>query len=347
MFRPPFCPIIDCPSRLNQSVFSWRFRGTYRRKCDGRKIRRFSCNVCMKHFSTQTFKTDYRWRKPKLHFRLFEHFVSKVTMRQMARIHGVRRPTVERRLRQLAKTCRRFHQQVLQNHQANGGLRGIFQLDELETFETDRRLQPVTMPVIIERSSYFVVYGETAPLGARGNLTPIYARRKLKYEISKGVRHSGSLEAVQNSIYKLKEAHSPSHRIHLQSDKKTTYRKEFRRIVGSQIFCHSTTSSKVRRDKKNLLFPINHTFAMMRDSISRLVRRTWAASKKRQRLDSHFWIWLAFRNYIRSITVRAKVTPAEVIGVQNQSWTQVELLKWRWPKINPRLGHSKGPASWR
>jgi transposase-like protein len=345
MFRPPFCPIIGCPSRSTRSAFSWRSRGTYRRKCDGRKIKRYSCNICQKHFSVQTFKTDYRWRKPKLHFRLFEHFVSKVTMRQMARIHGVRRPTVERRLRRLGETCRRFHHQALLNHQTNGGLRGIFQLDELETYETDRRLQPVTMPVIIERSSYFVVHGEAAPMGARGNLTPTHTKRKLRYEIQQGIRRSGSLEAVQNSLLKLREAHSPAHRIHLQSDKKTTYRREFRRIVRAQVLCHSTTSSKVRRDKENMLFPINHTFAMMRDCISRLVRRTWAASKSRQRLNSHFWIWVAYRNYIRSITVRAKVTPAQVIGVQNHGWTQVELLKWRWPEINVRLGHSKGPAS--
>ncbi len=338
MFRPPFCPFSDCESQSNTQSFEWRSRGHYYRKCDGRWVRRFSCKVCDRRFSTQTFKTDYRWKKPKLHFRVFDLFVSKVTMRQMARIHGVRRPTIERRLRRLGKVCREFHALALAQTVQRGGITGIYQLDELETYETDRRLSPVTMPVLIERSTYFVIHGETATMGARGNLTPAMKKKKEKRDRKYGKRRSGSRQAVINSLNRLKFVNRPGVGITLESDRKTSYQKEFRKIAGSDYFCHYRVHSKKKRDKSNRLFPINHTLAMMRDSISRLVRRTWAASKVRQRLDLHFWIWACYRNYIRGITVLTKTTPAQALGVLKQAWNRVDLLRWRWPQLGLELG---------
>lgn len=259
-------------------------------------------------------------------------------MRQMARIHGVRRPTVERRLRRLGKVSREFHSQVLALAKLRGGLQGTFQLDELETYETDRRLSPVTMPVVIERNTYFVLHGETAPLPARGNLTPAMKRKKEERDKRYGKRRSGSRPAVINSLNRLKFAHDPNSRISFESDRKLSYRTEFRKIAGAQFGCHVRVSSKNVRDRSNRLFPINHTLAMMRDCISRLVRRTWAASKLRQRLDLHFWMWACYRNYVRGITVLTKTTPAQAIGVLRRAWRREDFLRWRWPQISLELG---------
>ena len=333
MFQPPFCPYSDCCTQQERVPFTWRHRGKYFRQCDGRWVRRFSCNTCDRRFSTQTFKTDFRWRKPKLHFHVYDLFISKVTIRQIARIKKVRRPTIERRLLRLGRVCKDFHSVCLGQAKAKGGLFGEFVLDELETYETDRRLSPVTMPVVVQRHSFFVVHGETAPLPARGKLSEYHRRKKEARDEKVGKRKSGSKEAVRNTLQRLRSVHSRNWGISLATDKKTTYRTEFIKIAGPQFRCHRTTSSKAKRDRANLLFPINHTFAMMRDSISRLVRRTWAASKLRQRLDLHFWIWVTYRNYIRGITVSTETTPAQAAGVQFGAWDRTDLLRWRWPEI--------------
>jgi hypothetical protein len=345
LFEPPFCPYSECPSGQEGFPFAWRNRGRFFRKCDGRYIKRFSCNVCDRRFSSQTFKTDYRWRKPKLHFRVFDLLISKVTLRQIARIQKVRRPTVERRLKRLGQVCREFHFVALAQTKSRGGISGIFQMDELETYEHNRRLSPVTMPVVVERSSYFVVHGEPATMAARGRLSLRHAKRKEQLEAFRGKRKSGSKEAVRNTLHQLVGVHSSESRIRLETDRKTTYAKEFKRIAGPQFYSHSTTSSRTRRNKDNLLFPINHTFAMMRDGISRLVRRTWAASKMRGKLDLHFWVWVAYRNYIRGITVMTKTTPAQALGVQGSAWDKTDLLRWKWPELAFTLGQSKGPVS--
>ncbi|MCB0075537.1 MAG: hypothetical protein KDE20_28985, partial [Caldilineaceae bacterium] len=84
-FRPPFCPFQDCAEHRSQRTFRYHRRGSFRRKCDGKTVPRFSCNSCGRRFSAQTFRFDYRWRIPRIHRLLFRMFVSKVTMRQMAR----------------------------------------------------------------------------------------------------------------------------------------------------------------------------------------------------------------------------------------------------------------------
>ena len=69
---------------------------------------------------------------------------------------------------------------------------------------------------------------------------------------------------------------------------------------------------------------------MLRDGVSRLVRRTWAASKEGARLRLHLWIWACWRNYVCGITNRSPgVTPAMVAGVASRPLGKDELLGWR------------------
>jgi hypothetical protein len=210
-----------------------------------------------------------------------------------------------------------------------GGLRGTFQLDELETFEHSRRLAPVTMPVLIERKSYFVVDLGTAALPCRGRLSGEDRARKKRRESEHGVRRSGSSEVVRKCLETLARNHSKGGQVQVQTDKKTSYGAILKRRFGSRL-AHERHSSIAKRDYRNPLFPINHTLAMMRDGISRLVRRTWAGSKLRAKLERHAWIWVVWRNYVRGITNRRpRRTPAMVIGVEMKRWTPNEICAWR------------------
>ncbi len=329
-FHPPRCPYAPCPSRLGHSAFTWHHKGRYFRRTDGRWVPRYLCHACGRSFSIQSFRLDYRLRRPQLCGLIFELLVSKTTLRQIARVVGCKRPTVERRLERFAAHARAFHQRELARTVAAGGLPGTFQLDELETFETDRRLKPVTVPVLIERRSYFVVDVETAPMGSRGRLTPAKRKKKEAMERLEGKRRSGSREAVKRSFEVLRELLPPGDRLNLQTDRKSTYRSLVGKLFGPRLGSHVRESSKAVRDYRNVLFPINHTLAMMRDGVSRLVRRSWAASKIRRRLEQHLWIWLLYRNYLRGVTNEApEVTPAMAAGVTRRRWTRAELLRWR------------------
>jgi transposase-like protein len=327
-FRPPHCPREDCPS-ITTGHRRWCFKGRYPRACDGRTVQRFLCLECHRTFSTQTFRVDYRLKKPQLIHDLIGPFVSKVTHRQAARIVGCTRKTIAHRLELLGGHCRDFHLRRLELARERGGLRGVFQLDELETFEHSRRLAPVTVPVLIERTSYFVVDLETAALPCRGRLSERNRERKKKREDEHGLRCSGSRAAVAKCMETLAKHHSRSGPVHVQTDKKSSYRTILARRFGARL-AHERHSSIARRDYSNPLFPINHTLAMMRDGISRLVRRTWAASKLRAKLATHTWIWVVWRNYVRGITNwKPRRTPAMALGIELKRWKPSEICAWR------------------
>jgi len=334
-FEPPFCPDLRCPSRSSTPSFRWRRDGRYRRACDARRVQRFLCLCCRRRFSSQSFRLDYRQHKSRLNRAIFGCFFSKVNHRQAARILRVNRKTIERRLRLWGPALREFHECQLERKRLRGGLSGTWTLDEQETFEHDRRLQPVTLPILIQWRTYFVLHVETAPLPARGGLSAYDEERKRVREARWGRRRSGSTEAVARCFEAWRRVHDGG-LAHLVTDRKTSYPGLFKRCFGDRFGSHVRVSSTETRNRKNPLFPINHTLAMFREHVSRLARRTWAAAKLRERLESHLWIWIAWRNYVRGITNQAKhITPAMATGVTSQPLTIRRLLRWRWPKLMP------------
>jgi hypothetical protein len=229
----------------------------------------------------------------------------------------------------LGEHCERFHRWRLSRARGQLPISAIFQLDELETFEHDRRLAPVTMPVLIERKSYFVVDVKTACLPARGGLRRKDRERKDARENLHGRRRSGSVKAVENCVRTLSMLQRSGAPIRVQTDRKGTYPSILKRRYQGCIL-HERHSSAARRNYANPLFPINHTLAMMRDGISRLVRRTWAASKLKEKLERHAWIWAVWRNYVRTVTNDTpSTTPAMALGVEEKRWKMSEICAWR------------------
>jgi hypothetical protein len=44
------------------------------------------------------------------------------------------------------------------------------------------------------------------------------------------------------------------------------------------------------------LFSLNHTAAMIRDGVSRMIRKTWCNSKRQDHLELHLYIYANYRN---------------------------------------------------
>jgi hypothetical protein len=323
-FQPPRCPHPDCRAH-SQRPFRFQRRGTYRRACDGRRAQRFLCLECRRSFSTQRFRLDFRLQRPRLHLDLWGLLISKCTHRQSARVLGCDRKSVAHRLELMGSHCRAWHRSRLRH----ATLAGTFQLDELETFEHSRRLQPLTVPVLIQRRSLLIVDLAVAPLPCRGGLSEADRRRKAEREALYGKRRSGSRAAVEGCLASLGASLGRCAHALLESDSKPAYRASLRRVLQGRV--HGVRySSRARRDRANPLFAINHTLAMLRDGVSRLVRRSWAASKRSRKLQLHLWIWACWRNYVRGITNRAtQVTPAMAAGVERRPFSKDELLAWR------------------
>ena len=337
-FLPPHCPFDACPSR-SDGRFRFRRAGYYTRQCDRRVVPRFRCLVCLKGFSAQTFRVDYRLKRPELLPQVFDDLVAKVTHRQSARALRCRRETVERHFLRLAGHARDFHGLRLAEQLARGGLSGSYLLDELETYEHHRKLQPVTVPVLIERASGFVVAVETGALAPR-KCSNERERRQLERieEREKKKRVCESRESVSRCFERLRQLDRRASGIVIETDQKTSYASLVKKLFGERAR-HWRHSSRLPRTTSNPLWPINHTLARLRDGISRLVRETWAASKLRERLKYHLDVWVAYRNYVRGRTNREPLTPPAIkLGVCKQRWSVRELLTWRvFPALAPAM----------
>lgn len=329
-FQPPFCPV--CPAALPRQLACHK-NGRFRRKVDGRLVQRYLCRLCGQSFSNQTFRLDFRLRKPALMREIYRALVAKVTQRQCARLLGISRHTVAQRLVLLGNHCREFHRCRLERA-GRPLLAGTFQLDELESFEHERRIKPLTVPVLIHRQSFFIVATSTASLPARGRLAPRFQAKKRALEERLGKRRSGSRRAVRECLSQLARQRDPSQDLRLETDRKSTYPRLVREELGARVE-HHREDSKAPRCYGSVLFAINHTLAQLRDGLSRLVRRTWATTKREERLGLHLWVWMSYRNYVRPLTNRVRwLSSAMAIGLERKRWSVTELLELQ-PRFLP------------
>ncbi len=66
MFEPPRCPYAACSMHTAPTPAFFIRRGYYRSKVKPHPIPRFQCRRCGRRFSRQTFRHDYRDKKPYL-----------------------------------------------------------------------------------------------------------------------------------------------------------------------------------------------------------------------------------------------------------------------------------------
>ncbi len=333
-FQPAFCPHPCCPSSRG-TPFTYHQRGFFQRRCDKKIVPRFLCLACSRGFSEQTFRVNYRLKRPQLLKPLYDDRISKVTHRQSARNHACSRTTEERHFRRISLHCEAFHGLRLDEVVARGGIEGVFSLDELETYEHHRTQKPVTVPILIERESGFVIDARVGTLPARGKLGDARARRPAREGEGEGnsdgdgPRKSESRRVVKDALNRLREFSPKDRPLCVLTDRKQSNASLLQELFGERCR-HERTSSTRRRYPSNPLWPINHTLARLRDGISRLVRETWAAAKKRRWLAGQLAIWICYRNYVRGRTNREpETTPAMALGVQRVRWEVPQLLEWR------------------
>jgi transposase-like protein len=332
VFDPSRCPYPPCAYHLEPVSRFFVRKGSYHPRCRNRPVPRFRCRACRRTFSRQSFRADYRHKKPHINARFLDLMVRCVGLRQAAQSIGVARRTVEHRFAWLARHAGAFHRNRLEGR----ALTGPFQLDEMETFEANR-YQPVTVPVLIERTTMFIVGTSTGALRRKGRLTPLQRRRRAAHEARHGRRPSQSPAAVRHVLWTL-GALTANARFVLESDHKPLYGALGRHLFGDRLDWRPFPA-RARRDRANPLFPINHTNARLRHFLARLKRRTWCVSKTLRHLQAHLQIAALWVNYCRGITRRTRTTPAQALRLVPRPYRLEEVLAWRqdWGLLSPAL----------
>jgi transposase-like protein len=324
MFQPPRCPNRRCPQHRRPRPLFFIRKGYYRPRCRPRPVPRFRCRTCGLGFSRQTFRADYRDHRPDLNARVFLALATGLGLRQTARNVGLTLRCTELKFRKIARHLRRLNLNLRRALEAPD-----MQFDELETYEGRRTTRPLSLPILIDRESRFVIWGESAPIRPRGKMSKSRELAIQEDERRFGRRKDLSGRSVVRTLRRGADLCDGSAPVFLHTDEKSTYPRAAGRAFGGRKLLHAKTNSQLARMTWNPLFPINHTEAMMRDLQGRLRRESWLVSKKRRYLDLAVQLWMAYRNYVRRRFNFDDRSPAEVLGFVPRRMTPGELLSWR------------------
>ena len=323
-FQPPRCPYATCSQHTSPQPQFWTRHGSYKPDCRRRPVPRFRCRVCRHTFSRQTFRHDFRDKRPHVNKALFWSLVSSSGLRQAARELGLGVGAVQRKFRKIARTCRGMHRNLCTELPA--GL--TFVLDEEETYEK-ASIRPLTLAMTVEKDSLFLVATMAGPIR---RLAPLGTARRFaqdREEEAHGPRRDRSRLCVGAVLRRLDDLVNGGP-LTLLSDEKASYGTLAKEIFGDKV-THETTSSQMVRKGFNPLFPVNLTIAMSRDNCGRLRRDSWLVTEKRRCLQLHMQVFTVYRNYVRKRDNRADEdeTPAALLGLLKRRLQVREVLAWR------------------
>lgn len=267
-------------------------RGSYFRKSDGQRIRRYFCLRCRKTFSSGTNNPCYRQKKRKLNHRLNLLLNSGVSQRRAAKILSATRKTVARKFRFLADQARRNEakwKEELKRYPLD-----FVQFDDLETSEHSK-CKPLSVALAVEPRSRKILGFEVSQMPAKGHLAKIAYR---KYGPRPDERAQGwnalfqSLKPITKPTATWLSDQNPHYPAHL----KRHHPESTHACVKGRRGCIAG-QGELKKIGFDPLFSLNHTCAMLRANLNRLFRRTWCTTKTRQGLIDHISIYVAYHNH--------------------------------------------------
>lgn len=283
-----------CPHCLNEIILSVRPEthrkfGRYRRKSDGQYVRRFRCRKCAKWFSNATFHPCYGQKKRHLNDKIYKRYCSGVSLRRIAKIFGISRTTVARKIDFMGIQCG-FKNRALNERQP---LAQVVEFDDLETFEHSR-MKPLSVTLAVEHKTRRILGFKVSQMPCKGHLTKQSLR---KYGFRKDERTKGRVELFKE-LKGIVSGHA-----HFKSDENPHYPNDLKREFPSSTHERfkgqrgsTTGQGELKKVRFDPLFSLNHTCAMLRANINRLFRKTWCTTKLRSKLERHLAMYAYYHN---------------------------------------------------
>ena len=274
--------------------------GSFRRKEDSKYIQRFRCKTCGTRFSNATFSETYCQKRRRINFPLLKLLASGVSMRRSAHFLGVDKKTVERKLPYLARRCRKINQKKLE--QFKGRIHNL-QLDDLITKENSK-LKPLSVTVAVDEDRRRILALEVSQIPAFGHLSKLAVK---KYGHRKDEHFSGLtrvFQIISPIVSPEVVVKSDEHQrypgfvsAYLPKAKHLTFKSERACIAGQ---------GELKKVHFDPLFIVNHTCAILRANVNRLIRKTWCTTKDPERLKDHLDLFMYFYN---EMLLSKKLTP--------------------------------------
>ncbi|MEO0652780.1 MAG: hypothetical protein AAFZ65_19050, partial [Planctomycetota bacterium] len=271
--------------------------------------------------------------RPDLNAPLLKLLACGTGLRESGRQLGLSQRCTELKARKIGRHLRQLN--LALRGPLPAGSRLVF--DELETFEGRRNTRPLTVPMLVEGESLFLIWAESETIRPSGRMSEARKRAIQDDERRFGPRKDRSARAIQRTLRRGAALLSGAHRIRVDTDEKTVYPGHLEQAFGADRVDHYRTNSLVPRETWNPLFPVNSEEARARDMLGRLRRESWLVSKSRRWLDVGLQVHIAYRNYVRRRSLAEQHSPASKLGFVERRLRPTELLSWRqvWGQRSP------------
>lgn len=210
-------------------------------------------------------------------------------MRETARVLKVNRKTVHRKLIFTGARAK----ELLETQNRQLGPVTAMQFDDMETFE-HTKCKPISIALAVEEGTRRILGFEIARMPAKGLLAKVSVK---KY----GKRKDERPAARMRLFNRIRPFVMPGSLI--KTDMSTFYPHDIKRVFKDckhQEYKGRKSAVVGQGELKKIgfdpLFSLNHTAAMARYKISRLIRRTWNTTKKPEFLDLHFALMAVHHN---------------------------------------------------
>ena len=277
---------MHCP---NCKAINYKKNGTYSRSTDGVCVQRYKCRECKKGFSEQTGRWDYYKHHKGWSEFIFRFLCKGMSQRGLADASRFSRNKISSFVVALGKLC----EQQLKDYRLARKKVEILHIDELETFELSKML-PVTVPIAVEAKSRIILSVNAGSIACKGRLAK---KSVAKY----GKRKCERARVLDESFKELQDCTLES--AHFITDKSTHYsnriKKNHPNCTHTQVKGRKgciTGQGELKEGGWDPLFSLNHTYAMFRDNIKRLSRRTWCTSKSIRHLKYFLAMYAWYHN---------------------------------------------------
>lgn len=204
---------------------------------------------------------------------------------------GVNVKTVMRRIEYFGKRGRIKNQNYLKMYERNPVK--DMQIDDLITKENSK-LKPLAVSIAVDSERRCILGARVKQIPAFGHLASLSRQKYGKREC----KHKEGLKELFDLIHGY-----VSKTAKIVSDEHSKYPEFVTRYFPEAIYERFPSErgcvagqGELKKTKYDPLFSINHTCAMFRANINRLIRKTWCTTKNVERLQDHIDMFINFYN---------------------------------------------------
>lgn len=211
-------------------------------------------------------------------------------MRRCARVLRIDRRTVDRKLVYLAKKARLAQKEFLDSIR---GTVANLEFDDLITNE-HTKMKPLTVSLAVDADRRFILGAVVGKIPASGLLAE-KSRRKYgprAYELPHTL--SELFQTISPTVTRDAVVRSDMHKAYAEVVRRFLPDRLHQQFEGGRAAVAG--QGELKRKRFDPLFCLNHTCAMLRANINRLIRKTWCVTKRPDRLQMHLDIFTHFYN---------------------------------------------------